>query len=57
MKKLGLLISIASAFALSANAALTAPTIDTTNYETIAGAVLVALGVFYGIKKAISLVR
>ncbi len=40
-----------------ANAALTAPTIDTTNYETIAGAVLVALGVFYGIKKAISLVR
>ena len=32
-------------------------TIDTTNYVSIAGGVLLALGVFYGVKKAIGLVR
>lgn len=38
-----------------ANAALTAPTIDTTDFTTIAGSVLAALGVFFGIRKAIAL--
>ncbi len=38
-----------------ANAALTAPTIDTSNYELIAGAILVAAGVFYGIRRAVRL--
>ena len=41
----------------AANAALTAPTIDTANYEVIAGAVLLATGVFFGIKKAIGLLN
>lgn len=39
-----------------ANAALTAPTIDTTDFETVAGAVLVAAAVMWGIRKAIRLV-
>jgi hypothetical protein len=40
-----------------ANAALTAPTLATTDFETVAGAVLVALGVMWAIKKAIGLIR
>ena len=48
---------VAVAGMTSANAALTAPTIDTANFEMIAGAVLVATGVFFGIRKAISLIR
>ena len=38
-----------------ANAALTAPTIDTVDFTTIAGSVLAALGVFFGIRKALGL--
>jgi len=51
---LGALVSFAATGA--ANAALTAPTIDTGNFETIAGAVLAAAAVFWGIRKAIGLV-
>jgi len=38
-----------------ANAALTAPTITTTDFELVAGAGLVAAGVFFGIRKALGL--
>jgi hypothetical protein len=49
---LGLALSN-SAFA----AGLTAPTIDTTDFMTVAGAVIVALGVMWAIKKALGLIR
>ena len=45
----------AAAATTAANAALTAPTIDTGDYSAIAGSILVAAGVFYGIRKAIRL--
>ena len=51
---LGALGSLAATAA--ANAALTAPTIATTDFETVAGAVLAAAAVFWGIRKAIGLV-
>ncbi|MDD2358722.1 MAG: hypothetical protein PHX13_12505 [Thiovulaceae bacterium] len=41
----------------SASAALTAPTIATTDFETVAGAVIVALAVMWAIKKALGLIR
>lgn len=43
--------------ATSASAALTAPTLATTDFETVAGAVIVGLGVMWGIKKALGLIR
>lgn len=43
--------------ASQASAALTAPTIGTTDFETIAGAVLVAAAVMWAIKKAMGLLR
>ena len=56
MKKLlavffGLFIVVNSVFALDA------PTIATTDYETVAGAVLGALAVMWAIKKALGLMR
>ena len=51
---LGTLVSFAAT--MSANAALTAPTIATTDFETVAGAVLGAAAVMWGIRKAIRLV-
>lgn len=44
-------------YGVAANAALTAPTLATTDFETVAGVVLVASGVMWGIKKAIGLIR
>jgi len=43
--------------AAQAQAALTVPTLSTSDYEAVAGAVLVGLAVFWGIKKAISLIK
>lgn len=40
-----------------ASAALTAPTLATTDFETVAGAVIVALAVMWAIKKALGLIR
>lgn len=40
-----------------AQAALTVPAIDTTDFMTVAGVVVVATGVFFGIKRAIGLLR
>ena len=40
-----------------ANAALTAPTIDTADFTTVAAAVLTAAGVFFGIRKALGLLN
>ena len=57
MKKLLILAGIAALAATSASAALTAPTIDTANFELIAGVVLTATGVFFGIRKAIGLLH
>lgn len=48
---------LAILFTTGANAALTAPTIDTGDFTTIAGAVILAAGVFWGIRKAIGLLR
>lgn len=47
----------AAVLATQASAALTAPTIGTTDFETIAGAVLVAAAVMWAIKKAMGLLR
>jgi len=55
MKKILLIAGIAAVAATSASAALTAPTIDTSDFLTIAGAVLTATGVFFGVRKAIGL--
>jgi len=53
----GKFLAVASAVGFTmANAALDAPTIDTADFETVAGAVLVAAGVFYGIRKALRLI-
>ena len=54
-------LSVIGLFALglvtSANAALTIAPIATTDFETIAAAVVVATGVFFGIRKAMGLLR
>ncbi|MDD5157786.1 hypothetical protein [Sulfurimonas sp.] len=46
-----------TAVASQASAALTAPTIATTDFETVAGAVLIAAAVMWSIKKAMGLLR
>jgi hypothetical protein len=57
MKKiLGLAGLVTFAATTTANAALTAPTIATADFEAIAGSVLAAAAVFWGIRKAINLV-
>jgi len=56
MKKFTKLVAVvAVAGVTAANAALTAPTIDTADFTSIAGSILVAAGVFYGIRRAIRL--
>lgn len=57
MKKLSLVALGSAVLVTGANAALTAPTIDTGDFTTIAGAVILAAGVFWGIRKAIGLLR
>ncbi|MGE0738282.1 hypothetical protein [Sulfurimonas sp.] len=57
MKKFLSVVGLVGLVASQAQAALTEPTLDTGNYETIAGAVLVGLAVMWGIKKAIGLIR
>lgn len=42
-------------YGAAANAALTAPTISTTDFETVAGVLLVAGGVMWAIRKALRL--
>lgn len=55
--KLVAVVLTAGVVATQASAALTAPTIGTTDFETIAGAVLVAAAVMWAIKKAMGLLR
>ena len=55
--KIALGSAAAMALASNASAALTAPTISTTDYETIAGAVLIAAAVMWAIKKALGLLN
>jgi len=43
--------------ASQAQAALTVDPIATTDFMTVAGAVVVALGAFYAVKKALGLLR
>ena len=54
-------LSIAGLMALglvtNASAALVIAPIDTVDYLTVAAAVVTAAGVFFGVKKAIALVR
>lgn len=58
MNKLFGLIGLASVGLMtSANAALTIAPLATTDFETIATAVVVATGVFFGIRKAMGLLR
>ena len=52
--KLGAVVSVMGA--TFANAALTAPTISTSDFELVAGVVLAASGVFWAIRKAIGLI-
>lgn len=48
---------VAAALASNASAALTAPTLGTTDFETVAIAVLGALATMWAIKKALGLIR
>lgn len=58
MKKVLSALSLGLAFlGTQASAALTAPTMSTTDFETVAGAVIVALAVMWAIKKALGLIR
>ena len=50
-------VTAVATMASQAQAALTVDAIDTTDFMTVAGAVIVALGVFYGVKKALGLLR
>ncbi len=56
-KLLVTVIGFGVAMATSASAALTAPTLATTDFESVAGAVIIALGVMWAIKKALGLIR
>ena len=53
--KVGALVAVTAM--TTANAALTAPTIDTADFYTVAGAIIAAAGVFYAVRKALSLMR
>ena len=56
MKKIGLLIAVASAFALDASAAFGDTfAVDTTAYLTVAGVILTALGGFWVVTKTLGL--
>jgi len=55
--KIGVVVTGAAVMASNASAALTAPTLDTADFTTVAGVVLLALGSMWGIKKAIGLIR
>jgi len=58
MNKFMKIAGLASVSGLTmANAALTAPTIDTADFTTVAAAVLTAAGVFFGIRKALGLLN
>lgn len=58
MKSKILLLSSAVFVAVTnANAALTAPSLDTTDALTVGGAVVAGLAGIWGIRKAISLLR
>lgn len=58
MKKVLSFLSLGLAFlGTQASAALTVPALATTDFETVAGAVIVALAVMWAIKKAIGLIR
>lgn len=50
-------VAVAGVVVSNASAALTAPTLDTTDFTTIAGAVIVALGAMWAVKKALGLIR
>lgn len=53
-----LVLSVAAAaLASNASAALTAPTLSSTDFETVAVAVLGALATMWAIKKALGLIR
>ena len=55
--KIGVVATGAAVMASNASAALTAPTLDTSDFTTVAGAVIVALGAMWAIKKALGLIR
>ena len=57
MTKLGVVATGAAVLASNASAALTAPTLDTADFTTVAGVVIVALGAMWAIKKALGLIR
>ena len=56
-KKLLSVGAVVTVAASQAQAALVAPTLDTVDAVTVAGAVLAGLAVIWGVKKAIALVR
>lgn len=50
-----LVVAGLAVYGAAANAALTAPTIVTTDYETVAGAMLVGGAIMWAIRKALRL--
>ena len=56
-QKLIIGVTAVAVAASQAQAALAAPTLSITDYEAVAGAVLLGLALIWGIKKAISLIR
>ena len=57
MKKFLSLVGLVGLVASQAQAALTVDPIAQTDFMTVAGAVVVALGAFYAVKKALGLLR
>jgi len=57
MKKFFSIVGLVGLMAVQSHAALTVDPIDTTDFMTVAGAVVVALGAFWGVKKALGLLR
>lgn len=55
--KLGALLVGSVALATNASAALTVAPIDTVDFMTIAGVVVTAAGIFFGVRKAMALLN
>lgn len=55
--KLGAVLVGSVAVATNASAALTVAAIDTIDFMTVAGVVVTAAGVFFGVRKALSLLN
>lgn len=57
MQKFLSLVGLVGLVASQAQAALTVDPISQTDFMTVAGAVVVALGAFYAVRKALALIK